>query len=84
MHEYAATLAPRYRSARTGEKGRIVDEFCRTTGMHRKAAIRLLKWAGPGTPSQAVRAAAAVRRKARLFQARDDLTMASAHGNRDP
>lgn len=42
VHEYAAALAPRYRAARRGEKGRILDEFCRTTGMHRKAAIRLL------------------------------------------
>lgn len=42
VHEYAAALAPRYRAARRAEKGRILDEFCRTTGMHRKAAIRLL------------------------------------------
>lgn len=33
VHEYAATLAPRYRAARRGEKGRILDEFCATTGM---------------------------------------------------
>jgi len=43
VHEYAASLAPRYRAARRGEKGRILDEFCKTTGMHRKAAIRLLR-----------------------------------------
>lgn len=42
VHEYAAALAPRYRAGRRGEKGRILDEFCQTTGMHRKAAIRLL------------------------------------------
>ncbi len=42
VHEYAAALAPRYRAARRAEKGRILDEFCQTTGMHRKAAIRLL------------------------------------------
>ena len=48
MHEYAAALRPRYRAARKGSKGKILDEFCRTTGMHRKAAIRLLgKPAGP-------------------------------------
>ena len=41
-HEYAASLVPRYRTARRAEKGRILDEFCRATGMHRKAAIRLL------------------------------------------
>jgi len=43
VHEYAAALAPRYKAARRGEKGRILDEFCQTTGMHRKAAIRLLR-----------------------------------------
>ena len=42
VHEYAASLAPRYRAARRREKGRILDEFCKTTGQHRKAAIRLL------------------------------------------
>jgi hypothetical protein len=42
VHEYAAELAPRYRKAGRREKGRILDEFCTTTGMHRKAAIRLL------------------------------------------
>jgi hypothetical protein len=42
VHEYAAELAPRYRAAGRREKGKILDELCRTTGMHRKAAIRLL------------------------------------------
>lgn len=42
VHEYAAALRPRYRAARRGEKGRILDEFCETTGLHRKAAVRLL------------------------------------------
>lgn len=42
VHEYAASLAPRYRTAGRAEKGRILEEFCKTTGMHRKAAIRLL------------------------------------------
>ena len=39
MHEYAAALRPRYRAAKKGAKGRILDEFCETTGLHRKAAI---------------------------------------------
>lgn len=43
VHEYAAALRPRYRAAPRGEKGRILDEFCETTGLHRKAAIRLLR-----------------------------------------
>ena len=47
VHEYAAALTPRYRAGRRGEKGRILDEFCRTTGMHRKAAIRLLSGVKP-------------------------------------
>jgi hypothetical protein len=40
--EYAAALRPRYEIAARGEKKRILDEFCESTGMHRKAAIRLL------------------------------------------
>jgi len=42
VEEYAAALRPRYRTAKRGEKKKILDEFCETTGMHRKAAIRLL------------------------------------------
>ena len=42
VHEYAAALRPRYRAARRRDKGRILEEFCKTTGLHRKAAIRLL------------------------------------------
>ena len=42
VHEYAAALRHRYRAARKGAKWEILDEFCQTTGMHRKAAIRLL------------------------------------------
>jgi len=41
VHEYAASLAPRDRAARRWEKGRILDELCKTTGQHRKAVIRL-------------------------------------------
>ena len=42
VHEYATAVRPRYLAAARIEKQRILDEFCRTTGMHRKAAIRLL------------------------------------------
>jgi len=42
VHEYAAALRPRYRVAGRRDKHRILDEFCQTTGLHRKAAIRLL------------------------------------------
>src|SRR4030067_1043054 len=50
VHEYAAALRPRYRAARKGSKGKILDEFCRTTGMHRKAAIRPLRSGGKLKP----------------------------------
>jgi len=40
--EYALAVRPRYKAATRGEKKRILDEFCETTGMHRKAVIRLL------------------------------------------
>jgi hypothetical protein len=46
--EYALAIRGRYRAAGRAEKGRILDEFCATSGMHRKAAIRLLnRKAGP-------------------------------------
>jgi len=41
--EYAAALRARYRAASRQERGRLLDEFCRITGSHRKAAIRLLR-----------------------------------------
>lgn len=40
--EYAEAVRGRYGAAGRKEKQRILDEFCETTGMHRKAAIRLL------------------------------------------
>lgn len=42
LDEYAAVVRPRYKTARKAEKTKILDEFCQTTGMHRKAAVRLL------------------------------------------
>ena len=41
--EYAAALRARYHAASKPERGRILDEVCRTLGCHRKAAIRLLR-----------------------------------------
>ncbi len=41
-HEYVAALRARYQAAGRQERSRLLDEFCRTTGGHRKAAIRLL------------------------------------------
>ena len=42
VHEYAVALRARYWAAKKGVKKKILDEFCETTGMHRKAANRLL------------------------------------------
>jgi hypothetical protein len=47
---YAAAVRERYRRAKEGEKGTILDECCRVTGYHSKAAIRLLGRA-PGPPA---------------------------------
>ncbi len=47
--EYAAVMQARYQRATKAERGRLLDEYCRTTGCHRKAAIRRLRRA-PGPP----------------------------------
>lgn len=48
--EYAEVVRPRYERADKQERGEILDEYCRTTGCHRKAAIRRLRATprGPG------------------------------------
>ena len=40
--EYAQALRPRYQKASKEEKTKMLDEFTEVTGLHRKAAIRLL------------------------------------------
>ena len=40
--EYAQALRSRYFGASRAEKGKMLDEFTQVTGLHRKAAIRLL------------------------------------------
>lgn len=40
--EYAGAVRTRYAGAGKAEKGRILDELTKVTGLHRKAAIRLL------------------------------------------
>ena len=52
--EYARSLRDRYFRASKEAKGRMLDEFTQVTGLHRKAAIRLL--------SRACRQSAAKRR----------------------
>jgi len=44
--EYAEALRNRYHSASKKEKGKMLDEFTQVTGLHRKAAIRLLNRRG--------------------------------------
>jgi hypothetical protein len=41
--EYIEAVRQRYAVASKAEKGRLLDEVCRTTGRHRKAAIRSLR-----------------------------------------
>jgi hypothetical protein len=42
IKEYAEAVRERYRKVRKKEKGTILDEFTKATGLHRKAVIRLL------------------------------------------
>ena len=42
VQEYTAAIRDRYRSANKVRKGKMLDEFIRVTGYHRKAAIRML------------------------------------------
>lgn len=42
IEEYVQAIRERYRKASKEGKGKILDEFTKTTGLHRKAAIRLL------------------------------------------
>jgi len=46
--EYVQAIYHRYRGARRPEKQRILDEFCKVTGRHRKHATRLLNSPAPG------------------------------------
>ena len=43
IYEYAKAVRGRYLRANKKAKRMILDEFCETTGYHRKAAIRLLR-----------------------------------------
>jgi hypothetical protein len=45
--DYAREVSARYVSAGRKEKGRILDEFCRTTGYNRKYAVSLLRHPPP-------------------------------------
>src|SRR5215467_15267726 len=47
-HEYAEVMRQRYQRASKVERGALLDEYCRVTGGHRKAAIRRLGAAPQG------------------------------------
>jgi hypothetical protein len=42
IKEYTEAIRLRYRRASRMEKGKILDEFAKTTGLHRKSVIRIL------------------------------------------
>ena len=44
IKEYAQAVKERYRRTNKAEKTKILDEFTKTTGLHRKAVIRLLNY----------------------------------------
>jgi hypothetical protein len=45
--EYARAVSARYLAASRREKAVVLDEFCKTTGHHRKSAVRLLRHPPP-------------------------------------
>lgn len=47
--EYVQAVRKRYLEAGKMEKGRILDEFVKVTGYHRKAAVRLFRQSGRST-----------------------------------
>ena len=47
IQEYTEAIRGRYLRASKKEKGRILDEFTKVTGYHRKAAVRLLRRGKP-------------------------------------
>jgi hypothetical protein len=47
IKEYAEAIKVRYKKATKEEKGKILDEFTKASGLHRKAAIRLLNYCKP-------------------------------------
>jgi hypothetical protein len=46
--EYLRAVHGHYRQATREAKGQILDEFCASTGYHRKSALRLLYGPPPG------------------------------------
>jgi hypothetical protein len=50
MREYIHAISQRYATATKAVKHQILNEFCATTGYHRKSAIRALQAPPPRTP----------------------------------
>lgn len=65
VREYASAIEKRYRWAKKAEREKLLDEFCLTTGYHRKAAIRLLAALANSPPSVPTERAGASRASAR-------------------
>src|SRR4030081_2777619 len=63
--EVVSAVAERYGSAKRGEKGRILDELCATTGWYRKHAVRALRQHETVAPGQV----AASRERRRIYGA---------------
>ncbi|HEX2437854.1 MAG TPA: hypothetical protein VHT71_06045 [Methylomirabilota bacterium] len=52
LREYAAVQRERYQGARRRDKQRLLDELVAVTGMHRKAAIRMLRRPAGSEPAR--------------------------------
>jgi len=52
IREYAEAIRGRYSRASKEEKGKILDEFTKVTGCHRKSAIRLLRRVNTAKPGR--------------------------------
>lgn len=80
---YGAVTGGRYRKAGKKKKGEILEEFCQSTGYHRKYAIALLRNAGKtqlrrmGNGTVKVKITAKTRKK-RVYKRFYDETVAQA------
>ena len=78
LREYAAVQRERYVTATRAEKGSLLDEVVAVTGLHRKAAIRLLR-RQPRAPTARSRAGRPRRYGPAVAQAVEVLWQATGH-----
>jgi hypothetical protein len=78
LREYAAVQRERYLAATRAEKGRLLDEIVAVSGLHRKAAIRLLRRA-PRAPTARARAGRPRRYGPAVTAALEVLWQATGH-----